>query len=45
MNSDSINSDVVMIGSNKIDDYESNNIVSIASTEYVEEMLKFLEKQ
>ena len=45
MNYDSINSDVVMIGSNKIDDYESNNIVSIASTEYVEEMLEFLEKQ
>lgn len=45
MNSDLINSDIVMIGSNKIDYYESNNILSIASIGYVEEMLNFLEKQ
>ena len=45
-NSNSINSDVVMIGGNPIDYYESNdNMTPTPSTEYVEEMINFLEKQ
>lgn len=44
LNTDSINSDVIMVGNNAIEYYDENT-VSLPSTEYMEEILNMVESQ
>ena len=46
INSDSINADIIMIGTNPIEYYDSyNEALPSPSTEYVEDLIDFMQKQ
>lgn len=44
LNTDSVNSDVIMVGKNAIEYYDENTVI-LPSTEYMEEILNMVESQ